>query len=106
MAINDLTGLSSVNAGARSKANSNLASAGNAAAGKQPATSAPAPAETVKFSSAAQMLSKLEEQLPQLPDTDEDRIASIKQAIADGTFSVNPERIATKLTSLEDQLFS
>ncbi len=106
MAINDLTGLSSVHAGARSKASSHSPGAGTAASGQQPATNAPNPAETVKFSSEAQMLNKLEEQLSELPDTNEGRIASIKQAIADGTFSINPERIATKLASLEEQLFN
>ncbi|MEH6470268.1 MAG: flagellar biosynthesis anti-sigma factor FlgM [Halopseudomonas sp.] len=103
MAI-DLTGLSSVNAGTRSKASTNVASARSGAAEKQPAAAQTQP-ETVKLSSEAQMLNKLEEQVAQLPDTDESRIASIKQAVEDGSYSIDPERIASKLTSLEDQLF-
>lgn len=106
MAIN-LNGLASMNAGARSKVSDASATVQQGAAEKQSATTAAQnQPTTVKLSSEAQMLSKLEDQLAQLPDADEDRIASIKQAIANGTFSVNPERIASKLASLEDQLFS
>ena len=106
MAINDLTGLSSVNAGTLGKASSNVAGARDGVTEKQPAATAKTQPETVRLSPQAQMLNKLEEQVAQLPDADADRVSSIKQAIQDGTFSINPERIATKLASLEDQLFS
>lgn len=106
MAIN-FNGLSSASAGTRSKVSDSPASVQQGAAEKQPAiTAAQNQPATVKLSSEAQMLSKLEDQLAQLPDADDDRIATIKQAIATGTFSVNPERIAAKLISLEDQLFN
>lgn len=61
--------------------------------------------ETVKLSAEAQTLQKLEEQVAQLPDVDTDRVARIKQAIEDGSYSTNSERVAAKLMQLEDQLF-
>tara|TARA_R110002167_G_scaffold9806_6_gene45329 strand:- start:11050 stop:11367 length:318 start_codon:yes stop_codon:yes gene_type:complete len=105
MAI-DLPGLSSINAGTRSKVGGNTASPKDAVADNPSAKNTQTQPETVKFSSEAQMLSKLEDQLGQLPDTNQERLASIKQAIQNGSFSVNPERIAEKLTSLEGRLFS
>jgi negative regulator of flagellin synthesis FlgM len=106
MAIN-LTGLSSsVNAGTRSKASDSSANTQQGLADKLPASTAQNQPETVKLSSEAQMLNKLEEQLTKLPDANQERIANIKQSIENGTFSINAERIAEKLTSLEGQLFS
>ncbi|MFT6916889.1 MAG: negative regulator of flagellin synthesis FlgM [Motiliproteus sp.] len=106
MAIN-FSGLSSANTDTRSKvSDSSTTSAQQSVADKQPAiTATDHQTATVKLSSEAQLLNKLEEQLTQLPDADEGRIATIKQAIANGTFSVNQEQIAAKLTSLEEQLF-
>ncbi len=104
MAI-DLTGLPSLNAGTRNKVSSNATSnRGDAGANSPAASTAPQP-ETVKLSSQAQMLSKLEERVGQLPEIDESRVASIKQSIEEGSFSIDPERIATKLTALEGRLF-
>ncbi len=105
MAI-DITGLTSINAGSRSKASdSALNSRSGADAGKSTAASAQPQPETVKLSNEAQSLNKLEETLSQLPDIDEGRIASIKQAIDEGSFTIDPERIADKLASLEGRLF-
>ncbi|MFT5722690.1 MAG: negative regulator of flagellin synthesis FlgM [Motiliproteus sp.] len=106
MAIN-FNGLSSANTDTRSKVSDASASVQQGVAETQPAiTAAHNQAATVQLSSEAQLLNKLEDQLAQQPDADEDRIATIKQAIANGTFSVNQEQIAAKLTSLEDQLFN
>ena len=64
-----------------------------------------APAETVKLSAEAQTLQKLEETVAQLPDVDTDRVAQIKQAIEDGSYKTDPERVAAKLLQFEEQLF-
>ena len=104
MAI-DLNGLSSVNTGTRTKVGNNATSSRGESAGKTPVANAQPQPETVKLSSEAQTLSKLEESVAQLPDVDEAKVASIKQAIEEGSFAVDPERIAAKLTSLEGRLF-
>ncbi|MEH6651585.1 MAG: flagellar biosynthesis anti-sigma factor FlgM [Motiliproteus sp.] len=105
MAI-DLSGLSSINAGTRSKVGTNTTNERSEPSGsKTAATSTPSQPETVKLSDQAQTLGKLEEKVSQLPDIDESRVASIRQAIDDGSFSIDPERIAGKLTSLEGSLF-
>ncbi len=104
MAI-EFNGLSPLNTGSRSKvSDSSTSSRSESTAGQKPAAASTQP-ETVKLSNQAQTLSKLEENVAQLPDIDEGRIASIKQAIDDGSFTIDPERIAGKLASLEDKLF-
>lgn len=106
MAI-DLSGLSSINAGTRSKVGTSATNERSEPSGSQTTATTPPPSqpETVKLSDQAQTLSKLEEKVSQLPDIDEGRVASIRQAIDDGTFSIDAERIASKLTSLESSLF-
>ncbi|RDE22382.1 flagellar biosynthesis anti-sigma factor FlgM [Motiliproteus coralliicola] len=105
MAI-DLTGLSNVNAGSRNnKVGTNATNSRSESTGNQPAVSPQPQPETVKLSNEAQNLSKLEESVAQLPDVDETKVAQIKQAIEDGSYSIDAERIAAKLTSLEGSLF-
>lgn len=107
MAI-EIAGQLSANASTRNKVSNSASNNHNsdAAVVKNPAATSTQPQpETVKLSDQAQTLSKLEESVAQLPDIDEGRIASIKQAIDDGSYAIDPERIAAKLTSLEDRLF-
>ncbi|HEY5717047.1 MAG TPA: flagellar biosynthesis anti-sigma factor FlgM [Motiliproteus sp.] len=103
MAI-DLSGLSSRPTTSGSHRVGNASADVSSKANKQEAPSS-APAETVKLSAEAQTLRKLEEQVAQLPDVDTDRVARIKQAIDDGAYKIDPERVAAKLLQLEDQLF-
>ena len=39
-----------------------------------------------------------------MPDVDSNRVNQIKQQLANGSFEVNPERIASKMMSLERAL--
>lgn len=63
-----------------------------------------APKPEVSLSSQAQSLSQLESKIQATPDVDSQRVADIKQAIADGTFEINPERIADRMLA-QDRLF-
>jgi len=103
MAI-DLSGLSSrPTTGGSARVNSAPADASSKSAKQQAPNSGST--ETVKLSAEAQTLQKLEEQVAQLPDVDTDRVARIKQAIDEGSYKTDPERVAAKLLQLEDQLF-
>ena len=66
-----------------------------------PPTSLNTSEDNVQLSPEAQQLQQVTEQLRQLPDTDQGRIAKLKQAIADGSYQVDSKRLAAKLTTFE-----
>lgn len=63
---------------------------------KQPATES-----SVKLSEQAQQLKAIEERLRDLPEVDSERVAQLRQAIADGSYKTDSNRIADKLLALE-----
>ena len=65
---------------------------------------APETKPDVSLSSQATTLSRLEAQINASPDVNISRVAELKQAIADGTFEINAERIAEKMLN-QDGLF-
>src|SRR4051812_26806365 len=74
-------------------------------------TSTPAPAEAavaskdnVVLSSEAQNMVRLQAKISSLPDVNLDRVAAIKQAIAEGRFEINPERIAENMLKQDELL--
>ncbi|ROQ20435.1 FlgM family anti-sigma-28 factor [Marinimicrobium koreense] len=71
------------------------------AAGSSPR---PASRDSVELSAEAQSMNRLEENLAQLPDVDVERVASLKQAIAEGRFEIDPERIAQNMLNQDDLL--
>lgn len=60
--------------------------------------------DTVELSSQAQDLNRIREELAELPEVDESRVAQIRQQIADGSYSIDAEQIASKIL-LNDQNF-
>ncbi|HWV09422.1 MAG TPA: flagellar biosynthesis anti-sigma factor FlgM, partial [Pseudomonas sp.] len=85
---------------------------GNEAIGNKP-NAAPAtptaPAETsksgesVQLSREAQQLQKISEKLRDQPSVNKERVAQLKQAIADGSYQVDSQRVASKLLNFESQ---
>ncbi len=82
----------------------------NTVAPREPATqSGPAQdkrpsRDSVELSAEAQSMNRLEENLAQLPDVDVERVATLKQAIADGRFEIDAERIAQNMLNQDDLL--
>ena len=70
-----------------------------------PETVLPSSKDNVVFSPEAQNLSRLQAKINVLPDVNLERVASIKQAIAEGRFEFNPERIAENMLR-QDELLS
>jgi len=62
------------------------------------------PADQLDLTAKAQSLKALEEHIQQAPETDNKRIAELKQALKDGTYEINPSRIAEKLLALDGKL--
>ena len=73
----------------------------------QPAPAAktePSNKDNVVLSSEAQNLVRLQTKISNLPEVNMDRVAAIKQAIAEGRFEINPERIAENMLNQDELL--
>jgi negative regulator of flagellin synthesis FlgM len=59
--------------------------------------------EKVHLSSEAQQLQKITDSLRDQPTVNSARVAELKQAIADGSYKVDSNRVASKLLNFEAQ---
>lgn len=57
--------------------------------------------DRVSVTSEASRLREIEEQLMAVPEVNDSKVAEIRKAIADGTFEIDPQRIADKLIAFE-----
>jgi negative regulator of flagellin synthesis FlgM len=60
--------------------------------------------ENVVLSQEAQRLNRLQATISELPDVNIERVAALKQAISEGKFEINPERIAENMLKQDDLL--
>ena len=61
-------------------------------------------ADQVSLTPAAQQLRHLEKQIADQPVVDTQKVSAVKEALANGSFEINPARIAEKMMSLERAL--
>ena len=59
--------------------------------------------ENVQLSPEAQRLQQAAEKLNQQPSVDQERLSRIRQAIADASYQVDSQRVASKLLAFEKQ---
>ena len=100
--INNVSGSIIGNVGTGNAAQSGQGAAENKAAESQgnPASSR----DTVSLTPEAQQLRDLESSIAELPEVDSGRVNAIKDAIADGSFEIDSNRIAEKLMQFEGAL--
>ena len=60
--------------------------------------------DTVSITQSGMLMSKLEELVQRTPVVDADRVATLKEAIASGTYEIDDHRIADRLIRLEREL--
>lgn len=79
---------------------------GGGKSGTKPAdTSSASPTtDSVSLTGEARQLQALEARIASVPVVDTQRVEAVRSAVEDGSFSVNPARIADKLISLEQAL--
>lgn len=62
--------------------------------------------DTVRLTDDAVGLAALDKTLASIPAVDHGRVAAIKQAVAEGRYTIDPEAIATRMSHFEWQLGS
>ena len=68
---------------------------------QQAAAPSPAAKESIEISSQAQLLSRLEAQIKDLPDVDQSRIDSLREQIDQGTYEIDDSSLAQRIIDLE-----
>lgn len=68
---------------------------------RSPQTATPTSDTAVNLSSQAQQLQAIEDRLKQMPEVDSQRVAELRDAIANGSYQIDSGRIADKLLASE-----
>ncbi|UJF21323.1 flagellar biosynthesis anti-sigma factor FlgM [Shewanella sp. OMA3-2] len=77
---------------------------GNAAQAAPKAATAAIKTDSVSITPQAQVLQSVQSKMASLPEIDQKKVADIKQAISEGRYKVDPEKLATNIASFELQL--
>ncbi len=62
------------------------------------------PVADVHITDTARTLASIEQSVRELPAVDEKRVAAVQDALRDGRYSVDPQRVADKMLHLELEL--
>jgi negative regulator of flagellin synthesis FlgM len=60
--------------------------------------------DSVVITSQAQQLQGVQSKMASLPEIDQKKVAEIKQAIAEGRYKIDPEKLAANIASFEQEL--
>ncbi len=65
---------------------------------------APQKGDSVVITAQAQQLQGAQTKMASLPEVDQKKVAEIKQAIAEGRYKIDPEKLAANIASFEAEL--
>ena len=105
--IRDVNGPGSPKAGdsrARNTSDASAPAANKIAQGKTAAATPPSVEDVVKISPQAAAIKALEVKINKLPDTNAERVATIKKQLADGKYPFDAKKVAQKLLDLDNQI--
>ncbi len=60
--------------------------------------------DSVHITASARSLAALSQTIRDIPDVNAERVAAVQQALASGQYTISPERIASRLLQLEQDL--
>ena len=103
MSINSISGNGNNNPQAIAEQLKNVNSSADEVKAKQIPVQSPA-GDTVSLTGTAAKLRSLEEQLATQPVVDAQRVDSIRRAIANGTYEINPQRVADKMIQIDSAI--
>ncbi|MCH4293815.1 flagellar biosynthesis anti-sigma factor FlgM [Shewanella sp. 3B26] len=64
----------------------------------------PQKADSFVITSQAQQLQSVQSKLASLPEVDQKKVAEIKQAIAEGRYKIDPEKLAANIARFEKEM--
>lgn len=97
--INNLN--SGANTRTESRAKTKSDAGDNNSASQAGTVSADASRDSVQLTDTAEKMRQLEQNLADLPVTNDDRVASVKRAISEGSYQINTLSIANKMLNFE-----
>jgi len=78
-------------------------SQGSAASSSEGQSSAPA-SDSVSLTDTASRMSNIQQALADVPVVNADKVAELREAISNGSYQIDPEKVAEKLLSFEQNL--
>ncbi len=73
-------------------------------AGQRPAVGDSGPQDKVSLTDTAALLQRLSDRIAEQPAFDSQRVAAIREAIASGSYEIDPARVAEKMINFESAL--
>lgn len=67
-------------------------------------TSSVPPGDSLSLTAGAQQMQQIEQAIAETPDVDQQRVDEIRQSLADGSYRVDSQAVASKLARMEWEL--